>query len=260
MNSLKTKIMPIIASFITGLFAGSFFYTLALRYSSGEIRKKAFKALFSRSRCPSCGATVHPLYMVPVIGYLILKGRCKTCGSTISPWYPVSEIIYGTLAALLAAKLGINAYGINIFLLAGSALCISIVDLKTLTIPNSLVIAFAALSIYPIILNSDIKDNLFGFLLLLAVFIVILLVFPGSFVAGDMKLSPPIFILFHFYLSIVILEIALVTGALSGIAFALKTKQSLRTKIPFAPFLAIGLIVSFLYGREMLLFYYRLIY
>jgi prepilin signal peptidase PulO-like enzyme (type II secretory pathway) len=255
-----TGITVIVASFIIGMFAGSFFYTLALRFARGEIREKTLRALFSRSRCPSCNMTINPLHLVPVIGFFLLKGRCGKCGSSISFWYPVSEITYGALAALFASRLGVSAYSIDIFLLAGTAVCISIVDLKTLSIPNSLVIAIAALSAYPIFLNGDIADNLYGFAALFAVFIVILLVFPGSFGAGDVKLASVIGLVSGLELSIVILEIALVTGAVSGVLYAVMKKKSLRSKIPFAPFLAVGLIVSFLYGREILLFYYRLIY
>ena len=170
------------------------------------------------------------------------------------------ELAYGALAVLFAWKIGINAYSINIYLLAGTAICIAAVDIKTLTIPNSMVILFIALSAYPIILNYDISDNLFGLLLLFAVFVVILLIFPGSFGAGDLKLASAIGFLSGFELSIVVLEVSLITGAVAGIAYSLLTRQSLRIKIPFAPFLAIGLVCSFLYGREILLVYYRVFY
>jgi prepilin signal peptidase PulO-like enzyme (type II secretory pathway) len=254
------KIMTVITSFVAGAFMGSFFYTLALRFARGEMKEKALHALFSRSRCPSCNKKINPLHLLPVVGFLLLKGRCDNCKSRISYRYPVSEIMYGALAALFAARLGLSAYSIDIFLLAGTAICISIVDLNTLSIPNSLVIAIVALSVYPVFLNGDILDNLYGFAALFVIFIVILLVFPGSFGAGDVKLASVIGLVSGLELSIVVLEIALVTGAVSGVLYAVIKKKSLRSKIPFAPFLAAGLIISFLYGREILLFYYRLIY
>jgi prepilin signal peptidase PulO-like enzyme (type II secretory pathway) len=255
-----TATMPLIVSFFIGTFSGSFFYTLALRYASGELRETKVRALFSRSKCPSCRSAISPLYLVPVLGYLILRGRCRKCGARISICYPAMELAYGGLAALFAWKIGINAYGINVYLLAGTAVCIAAVDMKTLTIPNSLVILFITLSAYPVILNYRISDNLFGLLLLFAVFVVILLIFPGSFGTGDLKLASAIGFLSGFELSIVVLEISLVTGAVAGIAYSLITRQSLRIKIPFAPFLAAGLVFSLLYGREILLVYYRVFY
>ncbi|OHD64668.1 MAG: hypothetical protein A2176_10190 [Spirochaetes bacterium RBG_13_51_14] len=253
-------ILTITLSFIFGTFWGSFFYTLALRYADSRIKDSPLKALFSRSQCPMCMKKISPLLLIPIVGFIIQKGRCRNCGSRISVLYPASEILYGIMASLFAWKFGITIYGFNIYLLAGIALSISIIDVKTFIIPDSLVIAFTLLSIYPILLNNNIKDNLWGFLTLFAIFIVILLVFPGSFGGGDLKLASAIGLLSGFETSIVILEISLISGAIIGIIYALKTRKSLRTRIPFAPFLTIGLIVSLLYGREILLVYYRILY
>ena len=249
-----------IISFLFGTVWGSFFYTLALRYADGSMSYKPLKALFSRSRCPACEKEISPLMLVPIFGYIIQKGKCGNCGSTISSWYPTVEVMYGALSALFVWNLGPTIYSFNLYLLASVALCIAIVDIKTLTIPDSLVISFFLLSIYPIILNYNLRDNLFGLASLFAVFIVILLLFPGSFGGGDVKLASAIGLLSGLEQSIVVLEVSLVTGALVGILYALKTKKNLRTKIPFAPFLAVGLIISLLWGRDILLVYFRILY
>jgi prepilin signal peptidase PulO-like enzyme (type II secretory pathway) len=198
--------------------------------------------------------------MAPVIGYLILRGTCWRCGAKISPLYPAIEIIYGFLALLFAWKLGVTIYTFNMYLLVGIALCISIIDMKALIIPDSLVIAFVVLSLYPIVLNYNVKDNLFGMLALFLIFLVILLIFPGSFGGGDVKFGAAIGLLSGLEMSIVVLELSLVCGAIIGAAYALKTKKSLKTKIPFAPFLTLGLIISLLYGRDILMVYYRILY
>jgi leader peptidase (prepilin peptidase)/N-methyltransferase len=254
----KTAIIAV--SFALGTFWGSFFYTLALRYAGGEMRKAPLKALFSRSRCPSCYGAISPLLLVPLAGYLALRGRCASCGVRISPLYPASELLYGAMAALFAWKLGAGTLTFSLYLLAALSVAIALIDAMTLTIPDSLVIAFAVLSIYPVILNYNFLDNLFGLLALFALFIVILLVFPGSFGGGDVKFAAAIGFLCGLELSLVVLEVSLVSGALIGAVYALTTKKGLRTKIPFAPFLSLGLIVSLLYGRDILLIYYRILY
>lgn len=247
-------------SFIFGTLCGSFFYTLALRFADGRIKEHPIQALFTRSKCPSCGMDINPLYMVPIMGYVILGGKCAKCGAKISPLYPAIEILYGFLAVIFAWKLGATIYTFNIYLLAGIALCISIIDIKALIIPDSLVVAFVVLSVYPIVLNYDIMDNLLGMLVLFVIFLVILIIFPGSFGGGDVKLGAAIGLLSGLEMSIVVLELSLVCGAIIGAMYALKTKKSLKTKIPFAPFLTLGLIISFLYGRDILLIYYRILY
>jgi len=249
-----------ILSFAIGAFWGSFFYTLALRFADGSMKKNPLRALFSRSHCPSCGAAINPLFLIPFVGYVILRGKCRNCSAVISPLYPVMEILYGAMALLFLWKFGITPYTFNLYMLASIAACISLVDIKALIVPNSLVIAFIFLSAYPVLLNYSIKDNLFGMLLLLVVFLTIILIFPGSFGGGDVKFGAAIGLFSGLELAIVVLEISLVSGAVIGILYALIRKKTLKTKIPFAPFLALGLIVSMLYGREILLLYYRILY
>lgn len=250
----------VLLSFIIGTFCGSFFYTLAQRYADGSMKNNPIKALFSRSQCPACRYTINPLFLVPILGYIIQRGKCRHCGSKISIIYPASEILYGAMAALFAWKMGVSLYTLNIYLLASIALCIAIIDITSFTIPDSLVIAFALISAYPILLNNDIMDNIFGCCAFFAIFIIILLIFPGSFGGGDLKFGSAIGLLSGIEMSIVVLELSLVSGAIIGILYALKTRGSLRAKIPFAPFLTLGLIISFLYGREILLLYYRVLY
>ena len=84
--------------------------------------------------------------------------------------------------------------------------------------------------------------------------------FPGAFGGGDLKLGSAIGLLAGLEMSIVVLEVSLVSGAITGVIFALKTGKSLKTKIPFAPFLTLGLVVALLYGRDILLVYYRILY
>lgn len=254
------KTVQIALSFIAGTLWGSFFYTLALRYAGGAMRDNPMRALFSRSKCPACGTTIRIVHLAPVIGYFVARRKCASCGAPLSIFYPLSELAYGVLAALVTWKFGITVYSVHIFLLAGIALTISIVDLKSFTIPNSLVIAFVLFSAYPVIMSASYADNLLGLGALSAVFIVILLIFPGSFGGGDVKFAAAIGLLSGLELSIVVLEISLITGAVIGVIYGLKTKGTLRTKMPFAPFLAIGLIVSLFYGREILLLYYRVLF
>ena len=174
----------------------------------------------------------------------------------ISKIYPLMEIFFGALSCLVYLKLGFGLYSVIIFLIFGISISISVIDLKTLTIPNSLIGVFFALSIYPVILNSNIKDNVFGFLLMGGFFTVVLLLFPGSFGGGDVKFAALIGILLGFELSIVALESALISGSLTGLVYALRSKRGFKIKMPFAPFLSTGVFISLMYGRDILLIYY----
>lgn len=250
--------MVLAGAFAYGALCGSFFYTLALRYAGGDMERAPLRALFSRSRCPACGEPVNPLALVPIIGWLALRGRCGRCGARISPAYPLSEIGYGALMALFTAQMGVNLLAFTLSLTACLAVTIAIVDIKTLTIPDSLVVAVVVLSVYPVITTESWTSHLYGLILMLVFFIVILLLFPGAFGGGDVKYAGAIGLLAGLEYAIIILEVSLLSGALVGVAYALATKKGLRTRIPFAPFLTAGLIVALLWGRDILLVYYRI--
>ena len=243
--------------FFAGTFAGSFFYTLALRYSSGMMNESPVKALFSRSNCPHCYAPVGFAGLIPVFGFLFIRGRCSKCGERISVLYPLWEILFGVLAVSVAQFHGMDLVSINIYLICSLCICIAIIDIKKMVIPPSLVIIFLVLSIYPIIMHHDIMDNVYGFALLTVFFLLMLLIFPGAFGGGDIKLYAAAGFLLGVEMSIVLLEVSLISGALFGIVFGIVKGRNFRVKIPFAPFIAAGIIITLLFGDTILLVYYR---
>lgn len=53
------------------------------------------------SSCPSCGAPIRGLSLVPVFGWLASRGSCRDCGVPISARYPLVELTVGLLALAL---------------------------------------------------------------------------------------------------------------------------------------------------------------
>ncbi len=251
------KIALYILLFYFGAIWGSFFFTLAARYSNRSIRENWMGALFTASRCPGCDSAIPWYHLVPIFGYVLARGRCGSCGMRISPQYPAAEIGFGVLILLFYLEHGATLYSLNLYLLSCVSMTIALIDAKTLSIPNSLVAALLVLSIYPMVKHDSIADPLLGLALMAGFFIVILLVFPGSFGGGDVKMASAMGLLLGLKLSIVALETAILAGAIYGTAYAIAMKKSLRSKIPFAPFLCLGLVVALLYGRDILLVYTR---
>ncbi len=243
--------------FIAGTFAGSFFYTLALRYINGSFKSNPFKALFSRSKCNNCQQTLGFVSLIPILGYLLNFGKCKSCGARISMSYPLWEIFYGLLAVAVFYIKDASLLSLFIYLICAFVTVLAIVDYKTMIIPPSLVLLIVALSIYPISKSGDIANNFYGFLLLSIFFLLMLFIFPGAFGGGDIKLYMAAGFLLGLEMSIVLLEISLVSGALFGTIYALLKGGNFRLKIPFAPFIAFGIIITLLFGDTILLFYYR---
>jgi leader peptidase (prepilin peptidase)/N-methyltransferase len=246
--------------FTAGTFAGSFFYTLALRYADGSMKSNPVKALFSRSVCPECGRVISALCLIPVIGFIFSRGKCSSCGNRISFLYPLMEILYGMLALAVAYFHGTDLLSFFIYLIAAVSVAIAVVDFKTMIIPVSLTTLFLILSIYPVIMRNSYLDSLYGFLFLTVFFLVIMFIFPGAFGGGDLKLYAAAGFLLGLEMSIVLLEVSLISGALFGIVWAGFKGWTFRIRIPFAPFIAAGIIITLLFGNTIILFYYRNFY
>jgi len=247
-----------VAAFIAGAIAGSFFYTLALRYADGMVAGSPVRALFSRSRCPGCGVTPAPLYLVPVLGWFFSLGRCRSCGMKIPLYYPLWEIIFGLMAVAVMRVHGSGPAALSIYLICCVSVCIGIVDFITMKIPDSLLLALLIFSLYPVTARGEYMDSLYGFLLLSVFFLIMLLLFPGAFRMGDLKYYAIAGILLGLEQSVVLLEVSLVTGAVLGTVWGLARGGTLKQKIPFAPFISAALVITLLYGGRIALFYYDL--
>lgn len=243
--------------FVAGSLAGSFFFTLAYRYihNPGISYREL---LLTRSRCPHCGKPVHPLFLVPVIGYLFTRTRCNACGTGISPMYPASELVSGLLALGAFHLWGQGLQAICLYLVVMSALTLTWIDIKTMTLPSvpMIIMAMAGLVLHGSTLSW--KEPLMGALAMGTVFIIILLIFPGSFGGGDVKYAMVMGFVLELELVPVALEISLVSGALAGVIYALVSGKGLRSFMPFGPFMSLGLVISLLWGQEILLLYHNL--
>ncbi len=256
----EKNLISYIVYFTAGTFTGSFFYTLALRYADGRIKENPFKALFSRSECPKCGGVIAAVNLVPIFGYLFSGGRCSACGGRISILYPLMEVLYGVLALLIVYFHGTDLLSLFVYLITSISVTIAVVDIKTMKIPLSLNVIFFVLSLYPVFMHNNLRDSIYGFLFLTVFFLVIMFIFPGSFGGGDIKLYAVSGFLLGLEMSIVLLEVSLITGALGGIIWGASRGWNFRIKIPFAPFIAAGIVITLLFGNTIILFYYRYIY
>lgn len=152
----------LVFAFAFGACAGSLINVLVYRLPLG------MSVVTPPSRCPACGTRLTWRENIPVLGWLRLGGRCRFCRSRISPEYPLVEALVGLLFAgfffvwyLLPAHavwLGVEWSAIRpewarydatwehwpsqswpmfvvLLVLVASLVAMSLVDLKTYTIP-----------------------------------------------------------------------------------------------------------------------------
>jgi leader peptidase (prepilin peptidase)/N-methyltransferase len=128
---LLGALFPLIV-FAFGAAIGSFLNVVIYRLPA------ALSLLHPPSRCPTCHHPLRPYDNVPVLGWLWLKGRCRYCRSPISPRYPLIEALTGGLFLGTFGYFGLTTATVAAWILVSWLICLSFIDLDTLTLPNAL--------------------------------------------------------------------------------------------------------------------------
>ncbi len=160
--------------FALGAIVGSFLNVVIFRLPARQ------NIISPPSHCPVCNARLRWYENLPVVGWIRLRGRCAHCGTPISIQYPLIEALCGTVFALIfffaymvlptAPYIGgwlpdylgrypgvAGTWPIPLLycVLFSSLLAMTIIDLRTYTIPIELtwavtIPAFALHAIMPI--------------------------------------------------------------------------------------------------------------
>ncbi len=123
---------------VLGACAGSYATTAAMRTARAE------QSTLGRSHCDSCRVPLTMAQTVPVISFSTSGGRCAACGARIDPLHPVGEIT-GAAIALASISLAPFPQALLLGALGLVLLASSIVDARTLRLPDLLTAAAAVL-------------------------------------------------------------------------------------------------------------------
>ncbi len=249
------KLIVIVFAFLFGASWGSFLYTFILRYLDGTYTKNPLYALTYPSHCPHCSEKIKLLYLIPIAGYFFAKGHCSVCKQPISFLYPAAEIACGAIA--IATFYFFDwAIALAYFIAITTSLSIAIIDYITMEIPNFLIAILFLTGILVCAMEDQWFLHVQGAVLMIAVFTMPLLIVKSGFGGGDVKFAGTIGFFLGWQESIVALEIALITGALYGIGFAVFKSKTLKAHIPFGPFLTLGFIIALLFGKDIIQIYF----
>jgi len=203
-----------------------------------------------QSHCPACQRKLTAFELIPIFSFLLLRGRCKDCGERIPLRTLLVEIGTGVIFFLIWNLYGtswetllVSAYSCLLIMIAG-------IDFEHQKIPNIL--------IYPAIVLSLIMvpvlhlDNYWGYLgggaLGFGVLFFLAILAPGSMGMGDVKLIIFLGFVVGFPAIVIVLFLAFVLGGgIAGILLGLK-KVGRKDPIAFGPFLALGGLITILYG------------
>jgi prepilin signal peptidase PulO-like enzyme (type II secretory pathway) len=268
--------------FLIGLVIGSFLNCLVWRLYKGE-------TVGGRSYCPRCHHQLNWYDNIPLFSFLNLRGRCRHCHHKISWQYPLGELATGILFVLAFwQQLGYVAPDMNTlgllfsqplfylrllfaWLVIALSVIVFIYDCRWFLVSVSvavygaiacllfnLAIAWQACGLAPVcfswqqmILAPAIGIAFFG--------LQYILTRGRGLGAGDIWLGGLIGFMFpSLEKFLLVLFITYIIGAASGLTLlALKLKK-LQSKLPLGIFLALGVVITLLFGQELLDWYRHL--
>jgi leader peptidase (prepilin peptidase)/N-methyltransferase len=232
-----------------GLLIGSFLNVVAWRLPRGESLVKP------RSKCPGCDTQLKAYDNIPVFSWLVLRGRCRGCGEKISARYPVVEAITAALYVLVVAlKVDDVAQMVLGLVLVTFLVPIAVIDLDVKRIPNALTgpAAVLAVALGALLDPGHLPEQLIAGLAAGFFFFLPALIHRKGMGMGDVKLVAVL----GLYLGRAVapaIFIALILGVVvgAGIVATKGVSDGRRTKVPFGPFLAIGGLIAFFVGDEL---------
>ncbi len=272
-------------SFFFGAIMGSFLNVVSVDMEQNVFSgsKLNWKKIFNkRSSCPNCQYQLKPHNLIPLISFLVQKFKCESCGIKISWRYFWVEFFTGVLFLSIFHKL-LSIYElanlnlllnlVYVYILFALLVVIFLFDLKHKIIPNLAVYPFILLSFLYGFINFETLSlqipNLFYFfsgILLALPFYLLWLVSSGKWIGlADSKLAlgmgwflvaqagifssaaSAVTLSFWIGAAVGIILIQLTKLQKNGLIF--KDKNfTIKSEIPFGPFLIIGLWMVFYFG------------
>ena len=247
--------------FLFGAILGSFANVCIYRLPRDK------QIISGRSYCPRCKKKIKWYDNLPLISYIFLNAKCRNCDKSISVRYLIVELITGISFLLIFLSFK-NLYTI-VFLstLILILIIIFFIDLENFIIPDSLNFSIMGLAFIKNFLPSfntslvhDINQSLIGgiigyFSIWLIIFLYKTLKKIDGMGLGDAKLMAGIGLLFGWQSIPLVLFLSSILGLFFVAPSLLKKQKTMKSEIPFGPFIIIAMLIYFVFGD----FFYGLI-
>jgi leader peptidase (prepilin peptidase)/N-methyltransferase len=250
-----TDLLPLVFVTLFGLAIGSFLNVCIYRLPRGE------SLAFPASHCPACGAPIAWYHNVPVIGYALLGGRCASCRGPISPVYPLVELTTAALFALHYLVIGPESLLIPRLLFAAALVALFMIDLEHQILPNVITLpGIAAGFLFALWLPPGWRSSLAG----IALGGGLLWAVAWGYYAwrrveglgmGDVKMLAMVGAFLGWQLTLLTLFLSSLAGAGLGMALVASGRGSMKLKLPFGTFIALGALVASLVGQPLVDWY-----
>lgn len=260
-----------LVAFFLGAIIGSFLNVYIYRFHTG-------KSLAGSSHCLSCGHALKWFELFPIISYLGIRGRCRHCHSRVPVRYFLVEILTAFLFAITLTMTTVYGEIILLWFLASVLVVILTYDFYHFIIPDSLTLALTTLTfllagysyiVFGIPVNVIVFD-MFSALVGSSFFMFLWLISKGEWLGfGDVKLAFPLgfmvgaqsvfsFVVMSFWIgaavSLIILGVQRLRRGKSHLRLVSQA-YTMKSAVPFAPFLIAGALVTFFAKINVLSFF-----
>lgn len=263
---LELSLVLLFSLFLSVL--ASFFNVVIVRTAREESFSKG------RSKCDKCHKQIAWYDNVPILSFLILGGSCRHCHKKIAPIYFLSELAafaigivfyfaylnFPTLQGLPIWQLALY------FFIAFILLFTLLADLQYMIVPDFFVVLLTIL-----VLSLQILSGRDWFYPILAVLFSTVFFFALFFLAskalkkdalgfGDIKLMIPLAFLLSWPNIAMSIFLAFIIGGFFAMLVLIAGRKKFGQELPFAPFLILAAVLSFLYGSAIWQWYLGLIF
>jgi leader peptidase (prepilin peptidase) / N-methyltransferase len=245
--------------FFIGACFGSFANVVIYRWPQGE------SCIAPRSRCGACKNAILWYDNIPLVSWCIRRGRCRSCGTKFSSRYFFVELLMASLFCASYYFVGPSWYLLEVLIFIFGLVTASFIDLDHFLLPDFITLSGLVFGIVGAWLNPErsLADALLGaflgggFLWAIAYFYFLLRKQEGMG-GGDIKLLAWIgAVLGWKAIAFVIISSSLI-GSIVGLALALRSKDGMKTMIPFGPYLAFGAVLYLFGGQGLATWYLQL--
>ena len=211
-----------------------------------------------RSMCDTCQRPLKALDLIPVGSYILSKGKCRHCGSKLPLRYPLLEILTGFLYLLAFMRFNFEYQFFIAVILASLLIIITFIDIDHMIIFDRFHILIFILGIVEYMYYRDaLASRLLGMVIIALPYLILAIITKGIG-GGDVKLISSVGFLLKAPNTALAFFISTIVGAVYAVYVLLQKKMSGKDAIPFGPFLCIGIYIAYLYGTELIAFYFNL--
>jgi leader peptidase (prepilin peptidase)/N-methyltransferase len=255
----------VVFSGLLGLLVGSFLNVVIDRVPAGQ------SLVEPPSHCPSCNRRLTVRDLVPVFSYLWLRGKCRTCGAPIPQRLMWVELGAGVLFGFFYWHFGLSVELAMAMVYTAVFIVLSVIDLdhqlilNVVVYPTTVVALVVGIFISPSTFLSaggaeldlpsflpqvGIGQAAIGAAIGLIVFTLIIVLSRGGMGWGDAKMAALVGAITGYLVPLAIF-LAVVIGGLLAVALLVFKLKKRKEGIPFGPFLAIGGLLTILWGNSI---------